>query len=230
MQGLKFSTVAVTLISLCCLAACQMTTESKPAISIDDVFEASVPGSYFYTFNEPEGDDSRDTDFASFRFAASMLWHFHGDRGGMTMEEAVEAARADLATREGRDRALAEQALALMLLNKHLADGGINSTSPAELAQRQPAPEDQVVIGFAMELLIENANPNADLLSAGLATLDGYWPEERISDLATIAARQAESILQRGDDCPGCKPMPNTMARAEAIEAGIRSLDRIASR
>jgi hypothetical protein len=224
-----FRGLALTLI-VCSLSACQMMTEPKPAISIDNVFEASVPGSYFYTFNEPEGDDSRDTDFGSFRYAASMLWHFHEDRGGMTMEEAVEAARADLATRDGRDRALAEQALALMLLNKHLADGGITSTSPAELAERQPAPEDQVVIGFAMELLIENANPNADLLSAGLATLDGYWPEERISTAAIIAARQAERIMRGDDDCSYCRAKSGTMARAEAIEAGIRSLDRIASR
>lgn len=207
------------------LAACQSPTAEQAPLEIADVLAPAGASVYQYSFNEPEGNAARDVDFASFRFAATLLYNFEAGND-MTVVEAVAATSNSLEQKDGRDRAMAEQALAFMLLDRHLADGELASTAPSDLATTELSTRTQAIVGFAIDLLIRNENPNADLVSAGLSVLKGFWSDAEI--VAAAGAARIAAERQIDEDCEDCRVTPATLNRKRDIQSGISSLSLLA--
>lgn len=217
--------LSVLIILLLFVVGCRMespTADTKP-IELSEVIQISGSSINQYVFNEPAGNDAVDADFASFQFAAAQLYHFHPS-SGLSMADAVEAAETSLSAKDGRDRAMAEQALAFMLLDHHLADGRLASTPASELAKVKLDEEDQVVVGFALDLLVRNDNLNADLIAAGLNTMKGAWSSDKIRATAASAEVAATNALAIPVDCTDCGLTGATRDRFDDIRAGIENL------
>jgi len=60
------------------------------------------------------------------------------------------------------------------------------------LLEGQPTPEKQKATGFYTELMLENGNPQGQLIQPALEQLKGVWAEERVAKAAAAARRTKE--------------------------------------
>lgn len=215
-------------VILFAFSTCQTPAGDQQQVALKSNFETTAPAAYSYGFHEPPGDDSAAADFAAFRTAFSLIQLFD-EKGGVSTADAIETIRGVLSEKEERQRAIAAQATAMMLLDHHLADGILSSTSTDELARKNIDVHDQELVAFAIDLLVESRNPNADLIAAAISTLDGYWMDNRMRSTAASAERAAREAVEQSLECTDCGITGATRDRMGQIKEGIAQLRRLSA-
>ena len=64
------------------------------------------------------------------------------------------------------------------------------------LLKGNPSLEKQKATGFYTELMLENGNPQGQLIQPALEQLKGRWSEERITKAASVMARRTKEYMQ----------------------------------
>lgn len=208
------------------LTGCQAPTADSAKSPTEEALRTATPV-HLYNFATPEGlprageayDRLSKDGMAD---GVALLVHFDASQGRPAAEQ-VAAARAALdALGETPHRYMTEQVLGVLLLNEFLAGGALTTTPAAVLAERSLSREAQTVVGFATELLLRNRYHNADLMAAGLRSLQGYWPAERIAAAAREALTAAEAYLA------GLPAAKAAAPRDAALREGLVALQRLA--
>jgi hypothetical protein len=64
------------------------------------------------------------------------------------------------------------------------------------LLEGQPTPEKQKATGFYTELMLENGNPQGQLIQPALEQLKGVWAEGRVAKAAAATARRTKEYME----------------------------------
>lgn len=129
-----------------------------------------------------------------------------------TWQEAHAAIQDALATPADQPSYLREQMASVLFLRSRLLD------APS-------SPERTEALATYLDMLVEHRTPDGALLVALLGEMDGYWPDERVTETAKQSLIGPETFLAKRLNCEDCPDVLERLSKRHNDEQFAQSGD-----